>query len=80
MHNRSQYIPIHPIHARHFANAVTVTRTRAGSRRTRRPAGRRTRRRDPSGTLRYMISYMISEVPDIKLISYDIDVYDIIRL
>ncbi len=34
----------------------------------------------PSGTLRYMISYMISEVPDIKLISYDIDFYDIIRL
>ena len=34
----------------------------------------------PAGTLRYMISYMISEVYDIKLISYDIDVYDIIRL
>ncbi len=33
-----------------------------------------------SGTLRYMISCMISEVSDIKLISYDIDVYDIIRL
>jgi hypothetical protein len=33
-----------------------------------------------SGTLRYMISYMISEVYDIKRISYDIDVYDIIRL
>jgi hypothetical protein len=40
----------------------------------------RHRRTRTSGTLRYMISYMISEVSDIKLISYDIDVYDIIRL